>query len=655
MREDPEQVPVALVADRYRLRELVGAGGMGTVWRATDELLGREVAIKRLRLRDLPPAEAALARERTMREARIAAALHHPHVVSIFDVVVADGEPWLVLEFVPSRSLGDVLRERGSLPPAEVATIGAQVAAALAAAHAAGIVHRDVKPDNVLLATPPASGARGHVAVKLTDFGIAHSATSPTLTATHVLTGTPAYFAPETARGEGTDARSDVYSLGATLYAASEGQPPFGSDPGNVLALLARIGRGDVPPPQRAGPLADLLRRLTDPLPAARPSAEQAHLALQTLTARRGGRQAAGTLGGGPDAGPHAGHGADPHATLPTVQLRGRAPARWSQRRTRLVAAAVALLTAAAAGVLTGVALTGTVDPVGGGAPDAAPVVAAGPVTVGDPMIADPCSVLDANALGRYGSAAVDSANTSLAGCRVDLTQSDGSQVIVTATFENALELGAATGGDREQAGALTVIRYPRDDSGCQRRVVLSDGNAVRVTASTHKTVSSAPQLCDIAETGTIAATARMGRSGIGVRHDAPSPLATVDACSVLGTTDLAVVPGLTGPRRGFAGWACEWGNSTDPSRSVRVSYSRRIPLNEADGVPGEFGGRPGGTQPGPGVCWVEFAQRDVVVGGTPRIESVLVTVGGPIGDTGLCQTAGTLANAAAAKLPPAT
>ena len=653
MLEDPEQVPVALVAGRYRLRELVGAGGMGTVWRATDELLGREVAIKRLRLRDLPPAEAALARERTMREARIAAALHHPHVVSIFDVVVADGEPWLVLEFVPSRSLGDVLRERGSLPPAEVATIGVQVAAALAAAHAAGIVHRDVKPDNILIATPPASGARGQVAVKLTDFGIAHSATSPTLTATHVLTGTPAYFAPETARGEGTDGRSDVYSLGATLYAAAEGQPPFGSDAGNVLALLARIGRGDVPPPQRAGPLTDLLRRLTDPVPAARPSAEQAHLALQELAARRG-PQATVTFGAGPHTDHGADHPADHHPTPPTVQLRGTAPARWSRRRTRLVATGVALLTAAA-GALTGVALTGTVDPVGGGAPDAAPVAAAGPVTIGDPMTTDPCSVLDVIALGRYGSAVVDSANTSLAGCRVDLTQSDGSQVIVTATFENALELGAAPGGDRQRAGTLTVIRYPRDDSGCQRRVVLSDGNAVRVTASIHKTVSSAPQPCDIAETGTIAAMARMGQWGFGVRHDAPSPLAAVDACSVLSTTDLAVVPGLTGPRRGFAGWACDWGNSTDPSRSVRVSYSRRIPLNEADGVPGVFGGRPGGTQPGPGVCWVEFAQRDLVVAGTPRIESVLVSVGGPVGDTGLCQTAGTLANAAAARLPPAT
>jgi serine/threonine protein kinase len=183
----PDGAPVAVVAGRYRLRELVGTGGMGAVWRATDELLGREVALKQVRLTDQPVADVALARERMMHEARIVAALHHPHIVSIFDVVLQDGEPRLVLEYLPSRSLGSVLTERGTLPAAEVAGIGADVAGALAAAHAAGIVHRDVKPDNVLLSRPSAAGPL----VKLTDFGIAHTAASPAITATHVLTGTP--------------------------------------------------------------------------------------------------------------------------------------------------------------------------------------------------------------------------------------------------------------------------------------------------------------------------------------------------------------------------------------------------------------------------------------------------------------------------------
>jgi serine/threonine protein kinase len=189
----------------------------------------------------------------------------------------------LNLEYVPSRSLADVLAGRSVLPPAEVVAIGAQVAAALAAAHRAGVIHRDVKPDNVLLSHGP--GDDGHLIAKLSDFGISHAVNTPALTATGVLIGTPTYFAPETARGEGTDARTDVYSLGATLYAAIEGHPPFGTDPENVLALLARIGRGNPPPPRRAGPLTDLLQHLLDNDPDARPTASQAHHALWRMAA----------------------------------------------------------------------------------------------------------------------------------------------------------------------------------------------------------------------------------------------------------------------------------------------------------------------------------------------------------------------------------
>jgi eukaryotic-like serine/threonine-protein kinase len=180
-----------VVAGRYRLHELVGEGGMGSVWRATDELLRREVAIKQVRLDLRPDGETGMSRERTMREARIAAALHHPNVVTIFDVVTDGGEPWLVLEYLPSRSLGSVLAEHRALHPAHVAQIGAQIAGALAAAHAAGIVHRDVKPDNILIARGPSGDAGPGSTAKLTDFGISHAAATPALTSTGVLTGTP--------------------------------------------------------------------------------------------------------------------------------------------------------------------------------------------------------------------------------------------------------------------------------------------------------------------------------------------------------------------------------------------------------------------------------------------------------------------------------
>jgi eukaryotic-like serine/threonine-protein kinase len=372
-----------MVAGRYRLHELLGQGGMGAVWRATDELLGRTVAIKQVRLDGLVPAEAALARERTMREARIAAALHHPHVVTVFDVVVDRGEPWLVMEYVPAPTLGRLLAERGALHPAEVATIGAQVAAALTAAHAAGIVHRDVKPDNILVT----ASAGGQPTVKLTDFGISHAATVPVLTATGVLTGTPAYFAPEVARGEDTDDRSDVYSLGATLYAAVDGHPPFGSGDGNLLGLLARIGRGAPPPPRQAGLLTGLLLHLIADVPASRPTAVQAQHALQDM---------AGTMG--------------PIAPTRTIA----APRR---PRRPLVLAAVGLVAAVAA--VATVVVVGSGDPARPAAPPsaaAAPAVAAaGPLAA--EHTADSCSLLDRQVLERFGSTTIDPDNARFREC----------------------------------------------------------------------------------------------------------------------------------------------------------------------------------------------------------------------------------------------
>ncbi|GAA1279021.1 serine/threonine-protein kinase [Saccharothrix xinjiangensis] len=251
---------------RYALVERIGSGAMGVVWLARDELLDREVAVKQLRLPDLTPEQAATARARAMREARNAARLHHPGAISVFDVVVEDDRPWLVMEHLPSRSLSALLAERGRVEPDEAARIGGQVAAALAAAHAAGIVHRDVKPSNVLI---------GHDgAVKLTDFGISRAAGDGTLTDSGMITGTPAYLAPEVARGEQPSSASDVFSLGATLYAATEGRSPYGTSD-NSFGLLYRAAAGKVEPPTRSGPLTDLLTRMLDTGPDRRPTVEE--------------------------------------------------------------------------------------------------------------------------------------------------------------------------------------------------------------------------------------------------------------------------------------------------------------------------------------------------------------------------------------------
>jgi hypothetical protein len=267
-----------MVAGRYRLNEQVGIGAMGIVWRAMDERLHRTVAVKQLLLQPgLDQAQADEARLRAMREGRIAARLHHPNVVIVYDVVDDDGQPWLIMEYVPSRSLGAVLRD-GAMSPYSVAAIGAQAAAGLAAAHAVGIVHRDVKPGNVLL------GEDGMV--KIADFGISRAVDDVVLTATGLLTGTPAYLAPEMAKGEVPAPPADVFALGATLYAAVEGTPPFGlSD--NPLALLHLVAEGRVRPPSQAGPLTAVLMSLLRRDAADRPTMREAHDVLAAVAAER--------------------------------------------------------------------------------------------------------------------------------------------------------------------------------------------------------------------------------------------------------------------------------------------------------------------------------------------------------------------------------
>ena len=253
-----------LIAGRYRLGEKIGSGAMGVVWQAHDERLHRTVAVKQLLLQPgLSEASADEARRRCMREGRIAARLQHPNAITVYDVAEHAGEPWLVMEYLPSKSLATVLAEQDTLSPQETARIGAQVASALTAAHNAGIVHRDIKPANVLL------GDDG--VVKITDFGISRATGDVTVTATGMLAGTPAYLAPEVAKGEEPTPAADVFSLGSTLYTMIEGHSPFGLSE-NTLALLYAVAAGRISPPRQAGPLTALLMRLLRVDPGERPT-----------------------------------------------------------------------------------------------------------------------------------------------------------------------------------------------------------------------------------------------------------------------------------------------------------------------------------------------------------------------------------------------
>jgi serine/threonine protein kinase len=270
----------SLIAERYRLIESLGAGGMGRVWLARDEMLRRDVAIKEvIPPEGLTPEEREELRLRTMREARAAARLNDPNVVRIYDVVHTEQAPWIVMEYVPSRSLHQVITDDGPLPPERVATIGLAVLSALRAAHGAGVLHRDVKPGNVLLADT------GRVV--LTDFGLAvFEGGDGAVTRPGLILGSPQYISPERAREGISGPESDMWSLGATLYAAVEGRSPYARS--TTYATLTALATEDPDPATRAGVLKPVLNALLRKDPRARAGVAETERLLQRAAAGEG-------------------------------------------------------------------------------------------------------------------------------------------------------------------------------------------------------------------------------------------------------------------------------------------------------------------------------------------------------------------------------
>ena len=271
----PEDDQERRIAGRYRLSSLLGSGAMGTVWSGYDDVLQRRVAVKELKVPPgVPEHEALEVRERIMREARALGGLSHPNIITVFDVVDVGGEPMVVLEMVPSRNLAMMISEQGSLTVQQAAVVGFATAGGLRAAHRSGITHRDVKPGNVLVADDGR--------VKLTDFGIARNAADAPMTSAGLVLGSPAYIAPEVAAGQPVTPAADLWGLGATLFAALEGRPPYDVH-GDPVSTITEVVDGEVPRPRGSGPVAEVIAALMVKDPDERIPLDEVRLRLRPL------------------------------------------------------------------------------------------------------------------------------------------------------------------------------------------------------------------------------------------------------------------------------------------------------------------------------------------------------------------------------------
>lgn len=609
------------VAGRYLLQEPIGRGGMGVVWQAWDETLRRTVAVKCAR-----PDDEQAAR-RLKKEAQYAARLHHPNIVPVFDFVeeVEGGGPggtagglatcWIVMEYVPARSLAQIVADSGPLSPEDAGSVGCQIAAALAKSHSMGVVHGDVTPENVLVTEDGVA--------RLTDFGIARALWSD-VTQTHTITtgvvrGKPKYLAPELAKGRPADEKADVFSLGASLFAAVEGQSPYG-EAEHPMAYVARAVEGHLEPAERAGLLTAPLAALLELDSRRRPDAVEAH---RLLT--RAAPPPPGIQGRLPD-----------QPSLHLASLTLRLPRAVRRRRRPLAITAGALVAAAAvtAGILV---LTSGGDAGGkGGTSDAkpSPTVTARAGAIGDIVTADPCKLLDAASLSRFGDTEVDPDYGELDRCDVLLLNGDGDELggVEVNLLSEARQFDGSVPARR--VGNIEVASMTRDGDRCERYIATSDRRGIVIIGKRRET--GAPDPCALADSATDHAVTVLDRGPV-PRRSASWPatsLARLDACALLDTAALKRVPDLrTRPSDpGFANWTCEWASPDGDKFFVRLAFDRDNQM-EDNGQPTRIAGTTAYVAPddeGDRTCAVSAPHRRYTNSvGDPTIEFVRLTVHG--------------------------
>ncbi|MET9296831.1 protein kinase [Streptomyces sp. NPDC003077] len=614
------------VAGRYRLTRRPLIGGMGEVWPAHDEELGRDVALKR----EPPGSGGATAVDRLGAEARAVARFRHPHVVTLYDRIrvrrLGRTESWLVMEYVPGGSLAD----RPPLPGALAAHVGAQLADALGALHAAGLVHCDVKPGNVVVS--------GDHVVKLTDFGAAYRlGTQETVTPNTGVGFTPGYAAPEVIAGRPPLPASDVYSLGATVYAlVTRGRVRPGAD--------VPLAAGPFP-----GPLGELLTAMLREDPARRPGVTEARERLRELAGR-------------PEDLP----------PFPAPAPRTTLPASGGGRRRALPRVPGAALGGTAVLAVAALVAWGLADrPAGspGGPADGHRPAARASATrspaglarlIGDPRTLDPCALTSAPAFARWGDAQLVSDYGNFDRCDV-LLSSGGDD---TVDVEVRLTTGPPPASPRPTGTTrrIGVANQPADRGECGRTLTLAGLPHLGVDITAKALDGDEHPLCAIADTATRLVTTRLDRDGgpLPRRPDAaPGSLAARDACTLPPTAALrtATGAGSVETRPGFGNWSCSW-RAPAGGDYVRLRFDRPQLVNGDHARTTHIAGRPAVVLPrdeGPGSCSTDVAGPPYIPrDGGHAVETVLVTVGDAGPDTRACALATALTAALVPRLPPA-
>ncbi|MFF1921206.1 serine/threonine-protein kinase [Streptomyces sp. NPDC058221] len=636
------------VGGRYRLTHGPLRGGTGEVWLARDRQLDRDTVLKRVTTGD----ESGAGFDRLRTEARVLARFSHPHVVTLFDAVRFGrgrrAASWLVMEYVSGGSLED----RPPLAPERAARIGVQLADALVALHADGIVHGDIKPGNIVVT--------GDGLAKLADFGAAYRVGgTETITFNGAVSYTPDFASPEVVRGQPEPA-SDIFSLAATLCALVTGEPPRPRGAGATDRYVAerRAARGVVElhaVADEIGPLGDILPAMLDRSPGNRPGAAEVRTRLEEIAGLQEPLPPARSAQDPPPSPSREGGGGTNPDGSNTRGAQG-----WWRRPAALVSARgprPLVLGAAAVAVVAAVVCAEFALPAKGPGPEgqkeagssasqAADMLSA----IGDHRTADPCALISPSALARFGEAQLDPAYGNFDRCDVLVDTGSGAPVDVKVTFVDGgrSELSSV----KRNTGTVSVADLPAESGACGRTLQPVGDDDVHIEVVAERD-GGTTQLCAMAEVATSGAVKALNQGEIERRSPSAGSLVHEDACTLLDADALEAVPGIDArrPRIGFGNWDCEW-ESTTNGMWVELRFDRGQPPTAADGTITRIGGRDAVVQPdaeGEHTCLVRLVHRSYDdPDGNPVVETLNLAVGGDRSADRLRRTAMDLAAAAA-------